>query len=82
MKAHPYNPRLKKYLLEVVENQLRDNNPPITRATLSRLTEAGYTREQAKEKIAAVVIGHIYDIMKEGKPFDGAAYEKDLEALQ
>lgn len=82
MKAHPYNPRLKKYLLEVVENQLRDNDPPISRITLSRLIEAGYTREQAKEKIAAVVIGHIYDMMKDGKPFDGAAYERDLKELQ
>ena len=27
------NRRLKKIVLEVVENQLRDNNPPITRIT-------------------------------------------------
>ncbi len=50
MKSESYNPRLKKLLIEVVENQLRDNDPPITRETLQRLLAAGYSKSQAKEK--------------------------------
>lgn len=82
MKSESYNPRLKKLLIEVVENQLRDNDPPITRETLQRLLAAGYTKSQAKEKIASVVIGHIYDAMHDGIPFDGTKYEAELRGLK
>ena len=55
-----YNPRLRKLILEVVENQMRDNNPPITNITFNRLLSEGYTEQQAKEKIAVIVANHIY----------------------
>ena len=35
------NPRLKKLLIDVVEKQLRENNPPITRITFDRLLATG-----------------------------------------
>jgi hypothetical protein len=35
------NPYLKETILEVVENQLRENNPPETQQTLMRLLAAG-----------------------------------------
>ncbi len=82
MKSEAYNPRLKKLLIEVVENQMRDNDPPITKMTFKRLTAAGYTQQQAKEKIAAVVIGHIYDAMHDGKTFDAEKYDAELRALK
>ena len=53
------HPRLKKLLFEVVENQLRNNNPPITRITFGRLISDGYTKAETKERIAAAVIGQI-----------------------
>lgn len=70
------NPYLKHSLLEVVDNQLRDNNPPITRLTFERLQAEGYTPKQAKEKIAAIIVEDIYDIMKNNKPHYEAKYEK------
>ena len=48
-----YNPRLKKLILQVVDNQISSNNPPITSETMKRLVSAGYSRQEAKEKIAA-----------------------------
>ena len=36
------NLRLKRLILEVVNNQLRDNNPPITKDVYKKLLEAGY----------------------------------------
>lgn len=77
-----YNPYLKQTLLEVVDNQLRENDPPMTRITLDRLIVTGYTEQQAKEKIAAVVIEHIYDCTKFNKPFNGEKYVKDLSELK
>ena len=77
-----FNPRLKNLIIEVVENQIRDNNPPAANITLKRLIAKGYSEQQAKEKIAAVALMHIYDIMKENKPFDGDQYVKDLSAIE
>ena len=76
-----YNPRLKKLILEVVDNQMRDDTPPMTRITFERLVSSGYTPQEAKEKIAAVVVCHIYDIMHDGTTFDGEKYVHDLQKL-
>jgi hypothetical protein len=67
-----YNPYLKAAILEVVENQLRDNNPPETRQTLERLLAAGYSRKQAVEMIGSAVVGEIWFVLHEKQPFDRA----------
>lgn len=76
-----YNPRLKALILEVVDNQINDNDPPITRKTMERLIAMGYTEKKAKEMIGAVVAVHIYDIMADGKDFNVARYTRDLKKL-
>ena len=76
-----YNPRLKKLILEVVDNQLNENNPPITKVTLRRLIRSSYTRQQAKEKIATIVAYHIYYAMHDNIPFDEKKYTEDLKKL-
>ena len=53
------NPRLKALILEVVENQLRENNPPEKRQALERLLAAGYSRQEAMEMIGSVVVGEV-----------------------
>lgn len=75
------NPRLRRALLEVVENQLRDGTPPETRETLARLTAAGHTRERALELIACVVSAEVFDVLKSGQPYDQARYLAGLRAL-
>ena len=64
------NLRLKKLILEDVNNQLKDNNPPETKDVYDKLLTAGYSVSEAKEKIGAVVIEEIYDVMKEKQPYD------------
>ena len=80
--SEPYNPRLKSLILQVVDNQLNDNDPPITRITLDRLLASGYSRKRAKEMIGSVVVGFIYDIMKDGTAFDEEKYTAELKALK
>lgn len=58
------NLRLKKTILEVVDNQLKDNNPPCTRDVYEKLINAGYSKSEAKDKIGAVALTEIYDILK------------------
>lgn len=44
------NLRLKKLILEVVDNQLRENNPPVTKESYDKLIDAGYSVSEAKKK--------------------------------
>lgn len=62
----------------IANNQLEDNDPPETRQTLDRLIAAGFTEQQAKEKIAVIIACHIYDIMHDNKEFDREKFVNDL----
>lgn len=75
------NLALKKTVNEVVDNQLKSNDPPCTKETYNKLLDAGYSKSEAKDKIGAVVLTEIYDILKAGKPFDEAQYKKGLEVM-
>lgn len=76
------NQNLKRTILATVDNQIRENNPPITRMTLEKLKKLGYTEKIAKEKIAAVLIEEIYDVMKNNAPYDEERYSKKLRSLK
>ena len=75
------NPRLKALILDVVENQLRENNPPETRQTLERLLATGYSRQEAMEMIGSAVVGEIWDVLKESKQYDAMRFRAALEGL-
>lgn len=75
------NPRLRKQLIQVVNNQLNANNPTETRLTLERLKSDGYSETEAKELIAAVLSNHIYDILSEQHKLDTEKYIRDLKNL-
>jgi hypothetical protein len=77
----PPSPELRRALLEVVNNQLRDGTPPETGKTLERLIATGHTREQAIELIACVVSCEIFDVLKSRKPYNQVRYISALQAL-
>lgn len=64
------NPKLKATIIEVVDNQLKANDPPETRSTLDRLVAEGYSEKEAKELIACVVTSEIFDVMKNKEEFN------------
>ncbi len=67
--------------LEVVDNQLRENNPPETKETLERLMAEGYSVERAKELIAQVVAVESYAVMKTKTTFNRERFVRNLMAL-
>ena len=75
------NPRLKATILEVVDNQLRANDPPETRFTLERLMAEGYSENAAKELIGCVVTSEIFDVMKNEEEFNLQRYVCALNKL-
>ena len=76
------NPRLKALIIEIVNNQLMDNDPPFVKETLNRLTTNGWNESKAKEAIAAAVLGEMYYTLKDHVPFDTERYHRELKALK
>ena len=74
--------RLKSLVVKAVENQMKDNEPPITNTTFQRLVSAGYTEEQAKDKIADVLAVHIVYATSFSRPFHPEEYEKEPNQLK
>jgi hypothetical protein len=76
-----YNKRLNEAILSVVENQIRDGEPPETRQTYERLVEAGYTDKETRDLIGCVVSSEIFDILEEKKPYDHNRFVSALKRL-
>ena len=76
------DPILRQAMLDIVENQLRNNDPPETSQTLQRLLAAGCSREQAIDKIASAVVDSIWEVMHQQKEFDRAKFKKALDLLK
>ncbi len=75
------NPALGAAIMEVVDNQLRDDTPPETRQTLDRLLTAGYHEKEARRLIACAVTSEIFDVLKNRQPYDEARYITALHRL-
>ncbi len=73
---------MQRYIIGVVDNQINENNPPITKTTFERLKNIGYTEYDAKKKIAAIVIEEIYNVMKNNEEFNEERYTDKLLALK
>jgi len=75
------DPHLQAAIIEVVENQLRSNDPPQTRQTFERLIAAGHTEQEAKRLIACVVSAEIFDVLNRNEPFNLDRFVKALDKL-
>lgn len=75
------NPHLKAAILEVVDNQMRDNDPPETRQTYNRLVQEGCSKEEAKRLIGCVVVSEMFDILKHERDFNLERFVKTLNKL-
>ena len=75
------NPYLKAAMLEIVDNQLRENNPPETRQTFERLVAEGCTEEEAKKLIGCAVSTEIYHVLKNKEEFNLKRYCEALSSL-
>ena len=67
--------------MEVVENQLRSDDPPQTKQTFKRLIEAGHSEKKAKRLIGCVVSAEIFDVLKKQEPFNLDRFVKGLNKL-
>ncbi len=66
---------------EILDNQLRDNNPPETRQTLSRLQKEGRSLDDARALISQCIVVELFDVIKHKRAFDEARFIKNLKNL-
>ena len=72
---------LRQAILEIVENQLRDNDPRETGETLCRLMREGHSEADAKRLIGAVVAAEVYAILKFREQFNHGRFVAALRKL-
>ncbi|MEK6776567.1 MAG: hypothetical protein AABY87_06790 [bacterium] len=75
------NPRLNRAFIKIVNNQLRQNDPPETRETLNRLKSEGISEADAKIYIAQAVCVEVWDAMKNKKEFNRDRFLRNLKNL-
>ena len=75
------NPHLKAAILQVVNNQIKANDPPETKQTLDRLLSEGHSEKEAKRLIGCVVSSEIFDVLKNQEEFDRERFVIALNRL-
>tara|TARA_B100000315_G_C14234376_1_gene432471 strand:- start:241 stop:588 length:348 start_codon:yes stop_codon:yes gene_type:complete len=75
------NPLVQRTILEIVENQLKDGDPPETVQTLERLVADGHSRQEAKKLIGAVVVMELNELVKQRQTFEKARFVRALNRL-
>jgi hypothetical protein len=68
-------------VFEVLETQLRENNPAETKTTLDRLIAMGYEDHEAKNLIVKCLMIEISDALNNNKLFNELRYIKNLLRL-
>lgn len=74
------NPRLNALIMEAVENQIRESNPPETKETLHRLMAEGISEENAKMYIAQAICVEIWHAGR-GNEYNAERFVRNLQNL-
>ena len=75
------NEILRQAILEVINNQIRDNDPPETRQTYERLRNEGFSKKETLKLIGNVVASEVFAVLKENRKYDNDKYIAALKAL-
>jgi hypothetical protein len=73
--------RLRDAILEVINNQMKNNDPPETKLAFVRLREEGFSEEETLKLIGYVVASEVFTVLKENRRYDKDKYISALNAL-
>ena len=68
-------------VIEIVENQINDNNPPRVKETLMRLMLQGIEKDEAMQFIACALCVELVGVINDQETFDEERYNKNLDLL-
>ncbi len=75
------NKNLRNAIFEVIENQIKANDPAETAITLKRLMDEGYSKIEAKQYIGQALAVELFYVMKHKVPFNETRYISNLRNL-
>jgi len=75
------NKHLHNSIMEVVDNQIRSNDPPETKQTFERLVKSGISKIDAKKYIGQCVGVELFHVMKYHETFNEVRFIKNLKNL-
>jgi hypothetical protein len=81
MKKQTQPPEIAPSILEVIENQMRENNPPIVKKTYNRLIKEGHSEDYTRRLIAYAMMVEMNDMLKTMRMFDVEKYTHTLNRL-
>jgi len=73
--------RLRTAILEVINNQIKDNDPPETKQAFDRLRKEGFSEEETFKLIGYVVASEVFTVLKENRSYDKIKFISALNAL-
>ena len=73
--------KIRAQIFEIIENQIKDGNPPETLSTTQRLEGQGFSDFEVKQLIGQCVAIELFTVLKHNKPFDEKRYVKNLKNL-
>ena len=73
--------RLRKTYFEVIDNQIKLNDPPEVKQTFDRLLKLGYNKFETKSFIADCLQIELFEVIKNDKKFDEKRYVRNLKNL-
>ena len=72
---------LKEGLFDIINTQIKANNPQETKLTFERLKGLGYCEEDVMQQIAQCLTIEIYSVLKDEKRFNKVRYNRNLNYL-
>jgi hypothetical protein len=75
------SPQLTAAIMEAVNNQLRDSNPPETKETYDRLVASGISDKEARRLIAIALSTEMFEMLKNKKDYSQQRYIASLRKL-
>jgi hypothetical protein len=75
------NEALRQAIFQVIDNQVKADDPPETALTLKRLVDEGHSELQARQLVGQAVVIEVIDAVKNKKPYNEARYLKNLRSL-
>jgi hypothetical protein len=75
------SPQLTAAIMEAVNNQLRDLNPPETKETYDRLVTSGISDKEARRLIAIALSTEMFEMLKNKKDYSQQRYIASLRKL-
>jgi hypothetical protein len=75
------NEIVREQIFEIINTQIKSNNPPETNQTLKRLKELGYKDIDARKLIGQCLSVEIFNLLKYKKPFNLSRYISNLKKL-